>query len=159
MALALALVALVLSTAASADKESIVELKTVAEIEVEVINEDGEKEIQRVEATKVVPGDDVIYTIHYANVGEEPAENIVITDPIPEHMEYRAESASGEGTEITFSVDGGRTFDVPEKLVVEDREGEQRAAEAPDYTHIRWSLESPLSPEGIGNVGFTAKLK
>ena len=141
-----ALTILALSGAAMADKESIIELKTVAELEVEAINEDGEKEIQRVEAAKVVPGDEVIYTIHNANKGEQPAENVVITDPIPEHMLYLAGSASGEGTAITFSVDDGKNFDKPEKLMVAGAEGKSRPAVASDYTHVRWSLGSSLFP-------------
>jgi len=154
-----ALAVFALSSLVVADTGSIVELTTVAELEVEVINEDGEKEIQRVEAAKVVPGDEVIYTIHYANNGEMPVENVVITDPVPEHMLYLAGSAAGEGTSIAFSVDDGKTFAEPQELTVVGTDGKSRLAEASDYTHIRWILGGPLTPELKGHVGFRAQLK
>jgi len=139
--------------------EGAVELKAVAEMEVEVANDDGQKEIQRVPAAKVVPGDVVIYTIYYTNNGEEPAENFVITNPIPEHMIYLASSAGGDNTEITYSVDGGNNYDSPENLTVTDSEGNQTTAKVSDYTHIRWVLNEPVAPEQTGYVNFKAQLE
>lgn len=159
IALIAALVVLTLSSAVVAEKDAVVELKTVAEIEVEVVTEDGGKEIERIEAAKVVPGDEVIYTIHYANTGPEPAENIVITDPIPEHMLYQDGSASGEGAFVTFSVDDGKTFDVAEKLTVPAEDGNDRPAAPSDYTHVKWTLEGELKPDAAGLVTFRAQLQ
>lgn len=136
-----------------------VELKAVAEMDVEIINDDGQKEIQRVPAAKVVPGDVVIYTIFYTNNGAEPAENFVITNPVPEHMIYLATSAGGENSEITFSVDGGNNYDIPENLTITDSQGEQRAAKVSDYTHIRWVMDEPVAPEQTGYVNFKAQLE
>lgn len=136
-----------------------VELKAVAEMEVEVVNDDGQKEIQRVPAAKVVPGDVVIYTIYYTNNGADSAENFVITNPVPEHMAYLAESAGGENTEITFSVDGGKSYSVPGDLTIADSEGNPKAAGPSDYTHIRWMLNQPVAPEGTGYVFFKAQLE
>jgi uncharacterized repeat protein (TIGR01451 family) len=136
-----------------------VELKAVAEMEVEVVGDDGQKEIQRVPAEKVVPNDVVIYTIFYTNNGEEAAENFVIVNPVPEHMVYIAESADGENTEITYSVDGGNGYDIPGNLTFTDSEGKQIAAKVSDYTHIRWVLNTPVAPEGTGFVYFKAQIK
>lgn len=136
-----------------------VELKAVAEMEVEVINDDGQTEIQLIPAAKVVPGDVVIYTIHYTNNGTEPAENFVITNPIPEHMIYMPASAGGENSEIAFSVDGGDSYDTPENLTITDSQGKQRAAKVSDYTHIRWAMNEPVAPEQTGHVNFKAQLE
>jgi len=136
-----------------------VELKAVAEMEVEVINDDGQKEMQRVPAAKVVPGDVVIYTIFYTNNGTDAAENFVITNPVPEHMVYLAASAEGENSEITFSVDGGNSYDIPSNLIVTDEKGEQSEADVSDYTHIRWSMNEPIAPEQSGYVYFKAQLE
>lgn len=136
-----------------------VELKAVAEMEVEVVNADGQKEIQRVPAAKVVPGDVVIYTIYYTNNGADSAENFVITNPVPEHMAYLAKSAGGENTEITFSVDGGKSYGVPADLTISDSEGNQKAAGPSDYTHIRWMLDQPVAPGETGYVFFKAQLE
>lgn len=136
-----------------------VELKAVAEMEVEAVNDDGKKEIQRVPAAKVVPGDVVIYTIHYTNNGTEAAENFVITNPVPEHMVYLASSAEGENSEITFSVDGGNSYDVSGNLTIAGPEGKPRAAKVSDYTHIRWAMNEPVAPEKTGHVNFKAQLE
>jgi uncharacterized repeat protein (TIGR01451 family) len=153
------LAVLTLSSAAMAEKDAVVEIRTLAEVEVEIVAQGGEKEIQRMEAAKVIPGDEVIYTIHYANVGGEPAENIVITDPIPEHMLYLEGSASGEGSVVTFSVDDGKSFDVEGNLKVPVEDGSERPAEPSDYTHVKWTLERELEPEAEGFVTFRAQLK
>jgi uncharacterized repeat protein (TIGR01451 family) len=154
-----ALSVLTLSAAVMAEKDAVIELKTLAEIEVEVVTEEGEKEIQRVDASKVIPGDEVIYTIHYANTGTEPAENIVITDPIPEHMLYLDGSAAGEGAIVTFSVDDGKSFDVATNLKVPADDGGERPARASDYTHVKWTLEGDVEPEASGFVTFRAQLQ
>jgi uncharacterized repeat protein (TIGR01451 family) len=136
-----------------------VELKAMAEMEVEVVNDDGQKEAQRIPAAKVVPGDVVIYTIYYTNNGAEAAENFVITNPVPEHMVYLATSAEGENTEISFSVDGGNSYDIPGNLTITNSEGEQSEAEVSDYTHIRWAMNEPITPEKTGYVYFKAQLE
>ena len=136
-----------------------IDLKVIAETEMEVINEKGEKELKRVQAAKVVPGDEVIFTIYYSNVGQETAENAFITNPIPKHMLYRAGTASGAGSVITFSVDGGKTYDVPGKLKILDHRGKERPAKPSEYTHIRWTFQKPLPRVAAGQVSFRAQLE
>ena len=157
--LVLMLVLFAQAGAIGAAPERSIEIKTTAEIEMEVINKDGKKEIHRVEAAKVVPGDEVIYTIHYANVGDDVAERVIITDAIPDHMIYTDGSASGKGTTVTFSVDSGRSYDVAANLKVAEADGKKRQANATDYTHIRWTFEDQLVPSTAGYVAFRAKLQ
>jgi uncharacterized repeat protein (TIGR01451 family) len=107
----------------------------------------------------VVPGDQVIYTISCANHGTEAAENVLITNPIPEHMRYVPRTAETEGAAVLFSVDGGNTYGAPEDLVVDDGHGGPRRALAADYTHIRWSIAKPLAPDEITRVAFRAILE
>ena len=92
-------------------------------------------------------------------MGEDTAENINITNPVPEHMIYQENSASGEDTDITFSVDGGETYSKPEDLNITDENGNRRPAENSEYTHIRWTLQKPLTPEENGYVSFKAQLE
>jgi uncharacterized repeat protein (TIGR01451 family) len=157
--LAALLIAFVANSAVWAQPKGNIELKAVAEVEMEVVNAKGEKELKRVPAASVVPGDFVIYTIYYANVGKEPADKVVIINPVPEHMRYEDGSASGEGTRITFSVDDGKTYELPEKLTVVDADGKMRPAKGSDYTHIRWTLQKSLAPEEKGIVNFRAQLE
>ena len=89
----------------------------------------------------------------------EPADKVVISNPVPEHMLYQEGSAAGEDTDIAFSVDNGTTYDVPEKLTIVDDDGKERPAKGADYTHIRWTLQKSMAPEEKGLVTFRAQLK
>ena len=142
-----------------AQKKGDIELKAVAEIEIEDFNEEGKKEIKRVAAEKVIPGEEVIYTIYYTNRGQKTTDNVVITNPLPEHMVYKNSSAAGDGTAIVFSVDDGKTFAAPENLTIRDSFGKEFPAVASDYTHIRWVLQSSLPINANGQVGFSAILE
>lgn len=152
---------LFLSSQAVAADQGAIELKSVAEVEVTIKNDKGEKEVKRVAAAKanVTPGDAVIFTTFYSNNGNEPASDIVINNPMPEHMLYIDGSAEGSGTKIELSVDKGRSFGAPENLKMMDVKGRERSAGPSDYTHIRWRLSEPLPPGGKGSVSFRAKVK
>jgi uncharacterized repeat protein (TIGR01451 family) len=142
-----------------AQKQGNIELITVAEIEIEDFNEEGQKEIKRVPAVKVIPGEEVIYTIYYSNNGQKMTDNVVITNPLPEHLRYKDSSASGDGAAIVFSVDDGKTFDIPENLKVQDAAGKEFPAIASDYTHIRWVLQNSLPLNAKGQVSFRTILE
>lgn len=142
-----------------AEENGIIDLRMIAEVEMKVINDDGELEVKRVPAEKVIPGDVVIYTIYYSNKGTKPAEEVVIINPIPEHMIYKINSAHGKGTVITYSVDNGRTYAIPKGLKVSDDMGRNHPVKALDYTHIRWAMAEPLEAGASGSLGFHAKLE
>ena len=148
-----------LSSVVSAQTQGNLELKIVAQKEVVVTDSQGKKQIKRVEPAKVVPGDEIIYTISYTNIGSEDAENVNITNPVPEHMAYKEGSAAGIGTAITFSVDKGITYDVPVNLKIKNSDGTVRPVVAEDFTNIRWTLSKPLQPKGTGYVEYRAILK
>ena len=124
-----------------------IKLTTTAEIEVTKINQRGEKIVERTTATRVIPGTEVIYTITAKNTGTEPADNVVVTNPIPSQMTYVDDSAFGDRTTITFSVDGGKTYHPANKLTVKGTDGKTHAATAADYTHVRWTLQFSLQPD------------
>jgi uncharacterized repeat protein (TIGR01451 family) len=153
------ILALLALTAPFALAEGEISLIMEAQEEVEIINQEGKKETQYIETTSVIPGDVVLYTIHYHNQGNEPAEAVVITNPIPENMHYLNEITPFSDTATTFSVDGGKTFDTPDKLFITKEDGTKRPAMAGDYAHIQWLFNSPLPPDGKGAVGYRARLK
>src|SRR5512137_2239964 len=86
-----------------------VQLVNTAQKEVEV-DEAGRKVRKLVEPGKMIQGDEVVYTISYANKGAKPAERVVVVNPIPQHTKFRAGSVEGTNTEIAYSADGGKTF-------------------------------------------------
>lgn len=138
-----------------------VELVTKAEREVEVV-EKGVKVKKVAPAQKMVPGDEVLYTVTYTNKTAKPAEKIAVTNPVPRHTRYKDGSAAGEGADITYSVDGGKSFATPDKLTVaiKDKSGKDivRPASAAEYTHIRWLLKQNVAPGQSGSVRFRAAI-
>ena len=150
---------LAIPVAAGAQSKGHIQLTSVAEIEQEVFNAEGKKEVQRVPAVKVVPGTEVIFTTTYENISKQVAEKAVITNPMPQHMIYREKSATGKDTQITFSIDNGKSFNIPAELFVFDAAGRKFAARPQDYTHIRWEITKSLQPGEKGDVSFRAILK
>lgn len=155
------LLGILLAAAPAIARDGEIELKAVAEIEVQVEKEDGEVEIQRrpVATAKIVPGDDVVYTITATNISDAPVGDAVITNPVPEHLTYKAGTAIGTGTEIRFSVDKGETYDVAAKLRVAESDGTVRPATPDDYTHIRWKFTQELDPGASSFVRFQATVQ
>jgi uncharacterized repeat protein (TIGR01451 family) len=111
-----------------------------------------------VPADRVVPGDEVFYTLEIRNIGTRPLPPPTVDFPIPEHMRYVANSAVGAGAEVSYSVDGGRTFDRPENLSV-TAGGQPRSATPADYTHIRWRLKHTLKAKALALARFRAIVK
>lgn len=134
-------------------------LSHIAETEVTVNNAQGVAERKRVPVERAVPGTEVIYTTTFTNSGTRPAANIAITNPVPADTEFVAGSAFGDNTDITFSIDGGKTYQPADKLRVRTADGKERAATAADYTHIRWAYRGELAPSRSGSAGFRAVIK
>jgi len=145
-------VAAVMSSLSAADsgRPATLEVKATA-----AVRQDHEL----VPADRVVPGDEVFYTLEIRNTGSSPLPPPTVDFPIPEHMRYIANSASGAGAEVSYSIDGGHTFDRPENLMVAAGGGDLRTATAADYTHIRWRLKHALKPKAMALARFRAIVK
>jgi uncharacterized repeat protein (TIGR01451 family) len=154
-------IALLLSTTVWAQQKGTVELISTAEVEVVGQNAQGEEKVTRVEASKtnVAPGDTVIFSVRYTNKGAQTDPNVVITNPVPEHMMYVDRTAEGKGTRIEFSADKGRTFAPEGKVKLKGPDGKERLAAAREYTTIRWIIEKPVAKGEKGTVSFRAKVK
>jgi uncharacterized repeat protein (TIGR01451 family) len=154
----IAIVVQLAATSAIAQQNPIL-VKNVAETEVEKKNAQGVVEKVRVPLDKATPGTEVIYTTTFTNNGSKPANNIAITNPVPENTTYVGASAFGDNTDVTFSIDGGKTYAAADKLKVKTPEGRERAALPTDYTHIRWTYRGDLAPAKTGTAGFRAVIK
>jgi uncharacterized repeat protein (TIGR01451 family) len=130
-----------------------------AERQIEIIGEDGKKTFKLEPAEKVLPGDLIVYTIRYENRGTEAATSIAIRNPIPKQMRYREGSAAGENSEISYSVDSGKTFGKASQLIVVNDDGSTRPAVAEDYNVILWTLRDPVAPGQNGYASYQAQLK
>jgi len=150
--------ALLLAVSISAHAADAVEVKNIAEVEVEVVDSKGNKTLKRQPVDKVVPGTEVIYTTTYKNLIAKPVGNIVINNPVPANTAYKSGSATGANTDISFSVDGKR-FATPDKLTVKGKDGKDRPALASEYTHIRWAHKGELAAGKSGEVSFRTLIK
>jgi hypothetical protein len=133
-------------------------VRAIAEVEVTRLNGDRET-VKLAPADRVVPGDQVIYTLEIRNKVAISLPPPRVDYPIPEHMRYVDDTAAGPGAEITYSVDGGHTFDRPENLWVRGPDGRRRTATAADYTHIRWQLKNILKGKSVAFARFRAVVK
>jgi len=154
-------IALLVPAAAWAQQKGGITIRSVSELEIKQKNIEGKEEVKRVDATKtkVLPGETVIFTNYYIYNGDKPATDVVINNPVPEHMIYIDGTAEGKGTRIEFSVDNGKTYGTTDKVKVKAADGKERRAAAADYTNIRWTIGTPLKKGDKGSVSFRAKVK
>lgn len=95
--------------------------------------------------TSRVPGQDIAYTIHYANTGNESANNTVVTDTIPVGTSYVAGSAASTPTaSVQFRLAG--VWQAPEP------------ADPSGVEAVRWLLGTVTAPSGAGDLRFTARV-
>ena len=152
------LMMLALSLQAVAQEQGHLNVTTTVQKQEVSVNDSGEAETRLVAADTVVPGESVVYTITFQNISDEPAANVVITNPISEDLTYVDGSAFGPGTVIQFSTDGGQDFAAADELTVVD-DGMSRPAGPDDFTHIRWVMQNELAVGAQGTARFTAVLK
>lgn len=148
-----------LSLAGAASAVDTLQLTNEVFQEIEVTGKDGKKEKKIVPAAKIVPGTEVVYVITYKNIGEQPADQVVVTNPVPKELEYKPNSAFGSGAPADVSVDGGKQYGKLAALKVPGADGKPRPAQGADVTHVRWKLNFSVKPGDEGKVTFRAKLK
>jgi uncharacterized repeat protein (TIGR01451 family) len=137
------------------------DLKTMAEKEVKVTKE-GKSTTKRIPLDKASPGNIVVYTITYSNVGKGPILDAKIVDPVPAGVRYIADTAEGKDAEITFSIDNGRTWLKPPVMIEfrkPDGSLEKKTAPPDMYTHIKWAIKRPVAPGQSGQVSFKVTVK
>jgi uncharacterized repeat protein (TIGR01451 family) len=154
-----ALAALLLAGAASSQvSPDPLAVRAIAEVESKSMDH-GREVVKLIAADRVVPGDRIIYTLEVRNTGATTVPSPTVTHSVPDHMRYVANSAVGPGAEVTFSVDGGRTFGRTDTLLVKGQDGQPRPAVAADYTDIRWQLKNDMKANSVAFVRFRALVK
>ena len=155
----IAAIAMLFAGAAFAADPGSISLKSIAQQVKVSTDEKGVQHTTLVPAGKVLPGTEVVYSFEYSNVGKKPTSDVVITDKVPEHMVYVPDSAEGKGMDITYSIDGGKTWGTPDQLNVRDADGTTHTALPKDYNAIRWVLKGSLAVGAKGTVSFHAVLQ
>lgn len=148
-----------LPTLALAKPQVSVDMQAQKEV---VVVEEGQKKLKIVPATEIAPGETIIYSLVYSNAGDEAATNVLVNNPLPEGTVYLPGTASEEGVQLNFSIDGGQSYDRPEKLIVEEKQEDgttvKRPARPEEYTHIRWSIERIGAGE-TGRLSYRVRVK
>ncbi|MCC2637428.1 MAG: conserved repeat domain protein [Moraxellaceae bacterium] len=134
-------------------------LKSEALQEVAVKGKDGKVQKKRQAVTTATPGTEVIYVITYRNTGTQPANAVVVNNPIPAGMRYQAGSAEGAGARSEVSVDGGKQYGALETLRVKNADGTMRPARGEDVTHARWTVLGAVPAGKDGSVSYRAVVK
>lgn len=149
-----------LALAASAGMASpdFIKLRTQVFQEQVVVAADGTRRTQRVPASRVEPGSEVVYEVGYSNTGPKPMQ-VIITNPLPEDLVYQSYAARSVGAQLEVSVDGGRSFGPLARQRVPMAGAAPRPATERDITHVRWTTARPVKPGEAGYVSLRAKLK
>ena len=113
-----------------------------------------ERQTYRMVPAKLLSQGQVIYyTLRITNPTPVAANNVAVSQRIPNNTTYLPGSAGGPGADIEFSIDGGRSFARAEELKAEDGSSQ---APPESYTHIRWRLRNPLAPGAMALARFRA---
>ncbi len=147
--------AIISSVAFAAEEQIKVWSKAETKVTVE---KDGKKTEKKIPAVKVLPGKIVYYTTEFKNISKKSVDGINIINPIPKLTQYVSKSAYGENTDISFSIDGGKSWSTPDKLKKKGKDGKMVVAKAADYTHIRWKHKGPLQSGKTGKATFQVTL-
>ena len=138
-----------------------IEVAMKAEVEIhEVVA--GKEVVRRAPAKEIASGQTIIYTLSCRNAGSQPATGVKVNDPLPKEVVYLVGSAFGEGAEVTFSIDGGKSYKQPTllsyKIKKSDGSVEERLATPEQYTHIQWQIAT-IPVGATVNVGFSASVR
>lgn len=118
---------------------------------------DGTVSVQLLPAETVVPGEQLAYTLEWANDNEADVDNVVLKVPVPEEVTFIEGSATTTGVSVSYSTDNGATFAARDALTVE-RDGKTLPATTEDITDIRWAFEGAVEKNSEGTLVFKALL-
>ena len=143
--------------AAPAEQGTDIATELIAEVRENVSTTPGREVFRFAPARMLEQGQVVYYTLRITNQTTVPLRNVAVVQPVPANTTYLADSASGPGADVSFSVDGN-TFAPAESLMI-GAEGSKQLAQATQYTHIRWQLRNPLAPGATALARFRATFR
>ena len=113
---------------------------------------------------QVQRGEVLRYSVSGANNGEKAVNNLTINQPIPRGMAYVLNSATvnaNSGAQITYSINGGKTYVKNPTVEVKLADGTVETRPAPDtaYTHVRWNFGKSVPGKGAVNGTYQVRVR
>jgi len=137
---------------------NVIDINTQSYQQIVKVDKKGKKVITWEKVKKVVPGDTIKYVNSVKNNSNKVIENVSVKNKINPNLYYVPNSAkSSKPATIKFSVDGGKSFDLPKNLYVV-KKGKKLPATYKDYNAIEWNINSIEANKTV-NVEFQAKIK
>jgi uncharacterized repeat protein (TIGR01451 family) len=133
-----------------------VQLASTVLKQVETRTANGKVENKLAPVNIVTPGDRLVFFINYKNTGPNPANDIVITNPVPAAVAY---AGPQDGGEPVVSVNGGKSFDLLAAQTMKNADGTLRPARTSDVTHVRWQITRAIALGEAGQVSFKGEVR
>ena len=124
-------------------------------VERKVEKPNGTTAVMLEEPKTVIPGDKLVFVVKYKNVGDAPATDFSVTNPLPKAVSFNGTS---DGKEIV-SIDGGNSWGPLSALNYTRSDGQVRPALMSDVTHIKWKFDRALSAGAEGKLVFRGTVK
>ena len=151
---------------AQTQSQSSVQLQLNAAKKIVQVDKQGKQQVswQPLQGKVVVqPGDVIRYTLAGGNNSDRPANNLVVTQPIPQQTAYLLNSVTVDhpGTIVTYSIDKGKTFVAKPIIQIKLADGKVQTQPAPAemYTHVRWKFAQPINPKTALNAAYQVRVK
>lgn len=112
-------------------------------------DDSGAEEIVYLEDTWLAPGAILRYELIIHNQAEAEAvaaESLLVTTPLPEGVVFLEGLKPSGPVTFSLSVDGGVTFEAPEKVT------------PASVTHLQWRIMESLPPDARRTLAFEARL-
>jgi uncharacterized repeat protein (TIGR01451 family) len=111
------------------------------------------KGFKLVPITKALPGDVIVYSIAANNISTKPINKLVINQKIRPGTSYVLSSATPvKGTELTFSIDGGKTYTTAPLIA-------KKPAPATSYTNVRWAFVGSVAPKSQNALSYEVRIR
>ncbi|MEP0917427.1 hypothetical protein NC981_11385 [Leptolyngbya sp. DQ-M1] len=129
-----------------------VELRLIAKQKLMRKDAHGKEQVAWNELTKdtiVQKGTILRFQVVAKNTGDRAAEKLVITQPVPKGTIYAIGTAIPSGAELSYSIDGGKTFSANPlvQMTLPDGRTEMQPAPPEAYSHVRWTYAKSIAPK------------
>lgn len=155
MKILFAIIAILIPAAAMANAGVSLDSKIFVEHQEQDASGNVKTLLEPVETAKTPPGSNLVFVLSYRNGSGQPAENFVITNPLPEAVAY----AGHEGEAPQVSIDGGKSWGQLADLKIVGIDGTERAAQPSDVTHVRWTFATAIPAGQSGKLSFRGVVK